>query len=143
MTSLAQAPDNTISGLPSNITGTTAEWIERKVADWTNDLKAIARRKKADLGRASGDSLGDTVEGGSATCQTGLKGGHANIQGHPIWAAVKGAWAGGGAVVRAAIEASVLATILLLVLSPVLLIVFLLSLPIIAALHRAMRARHH
>lgn len=137
--SLAQAPDNTISGPLSIIIGTTVEWIEHKVADWTDNLNHVAHVEKSDLRRVSSDSLGEAAEGGSATRQTGLKGAHASIQGkNPIWAATKGAWAGGCAVVRAAIVASVLATILL-VLSPVL---FLLSLLIIAAIHRAMRARH-
>lgn len=144
MTSLAQAPDNSLSGLLNNITGMNAAWIEHKFAAWPDDLNHVAHDKKSDLKRISSDSLGDAADGGSATRQPGLKGAHASIQGkNPIWAAVKGAGAGGGAVVQAGIVASVVAIILLLVLSPVLLIVFLLSLLIIAAIHRAMRARHH
>ena len=66
----------------------------------------------------------------------------AGIQGkNPVWAALKGAWSGGSATVRAAMVAALVGLLLLVVLSPVLLLVFLLSLLVIAAVMKARSAK--
>ena len=81
------------------------------------------------------------ASGGGARQQAGVKGVQAGLRGkNPVWAAIKGAWSGGGEMVKAAIVAAVVATLLLLVLSPVLLLVFLLSLLVVAAVEKARSA---
>ena len=88
------------------------------------------------------DALDATAEGGGAKQQAGAEGMKAGLQGkNPVWAAIKGAWSGGSAKVRAAIVAAVVALVLLLVLSPVLLLVFLLGLLILAAVAKARSAK--
>jgi len=84
----------------------------------------------------------DRTGGGGAKQQAGVEGVRAGLQGkNPVWAAIKGAWAGGTAMVRAAIVAALVALVLLLVLSPVLLLVFLLSLLILKAVAKARSAK--
>ena len=88
------------------------------------------------------ERLNDVAEGGGAKQQAGAKGVQAGLKGkNPVWAAIKGAWSGGSAKVRAAIVAAVVALVLLLVLSPVLLLSFLLALLIIAAVGKARSAK--
>jgi hypothetical protein len=78
---------------------------------------------------------------GGAQQHAGVKGVQAGLQGkNPVWAAIKGAWSGGAAKVKAAIVAAVVALVLLLVLSPVLLLAFLLGLLVIAAVAKARAA---
>ena len=57
-----------------------------------------------------------------------------------MWGAVKAAWQDGSVAMRAAIVTAVVASIVLLLVSPVLLLVFLLSLLVIGAVHRARSA---
>ena len=74
--------------------------------------------------------------------RAGLAGAQAALRGdNPVWAAIKGAWSGGTATVKAAIVAALVALLLMLVLSPVLLLVFLLSLLVVAAVAQARRAK--
>ena len=81
------------------------------------------------------------ASGGGARQQAGIKGVQAGLRGkNPVWAAIKGAWSGGGEMVKAAIVAAVVATLLLLLLSPVLLLVFLLSLLVVAAVEKVRSA---
>lgn len=79
-------------------------------------------------------SLDEAGSTGGATQQAGARGLLAGLRGkNPVWAAVKGAWSGGGATVRAAIVTAVVAMVVMLLVSPVLLLVFLLSLLVIGA----------
>lgn len=88
------------------------------------------------------DRLNDAAESGGAKQQAGASGAQAGLQGkNPVWAAIKGAWSGGSAKVRAAIVAAVVAVVLMLVLSPVLLLLFLLGLLVIAATAKARSAK--
>lgn len=87
-----------------------------------------------------GTGAGD--DQGGAARQAGLRGARAALGGkNPVWAAVKGAWSGGSAAVKAAIVAALAALLLLAVLSPVLLLVYLLSLLVVAAVAQVRRAR--
>lgn len=82
------------------------------------------------------------AEGGGAKQKAGVKGVQAGLEGkNPVWAAIKGAWSGGTATVKAAIVTALVGLVLLLVLSPVLLLVFLLSLLIIEAVAKARSAK--
>jgi hypothetical protein len=74
--------------------------------------------------------------------RAGLRGAQAALRGeNPVWAAIKGAWSGSTAAVKAAIVTAMVAMLLLLVLSPVLLLAFLLSLLVVAAVAQVRRAR--
>ena len=123
--------------------GGAAAKLEQQVVGWTDKLNGIASGdggsgQLVDLADAGLDDLG---EGGGAKQTAGAAGAKAGLHGkNPFWAAVKGAWRGGTPVVRAAIVSAIVATILL-ALSPVLLLVFLLSLLVIAAVHRARAAK--
>jgi hypothetical protein len=82
------------------------------------------------------------AEEAGATQRAGVRGAQAALRGeNPVWAAVKGAWSGSTAAVKAAIVTAMVALLLLLVLSPVLLLVFLLSLLVVAAVTEVRRAR--
>ena len=74
--------------------------------------------------------------------RAGLSGAQAALRGdNPVWAAIKGAWSGSTATVKAAIVTAMVALLLLAVLSPVLLLVFLLSLLVVAAVNEVRRAK--
>jgi hypothetical protein len=74
--------------------------------------------------------------------RAGLAGAQAALRGdNPVWAAIKGAWSGGTATVKAAIVTAMVALLLMLVLSPVLLLAFLLSLLVVAAVGKARKAK--
>jgi hypothetical protein len=82
------------------------------------------------------------AEEAGAPQRAGLRGAQAALEGkNPVWAAVKGAWSGGTATVRAAIVTALVTLLLLAVLSPVLLLVFLLSLLVVAAVAQVRRAK--
>jgi len=82
------------------------------------------------------------ADGGGAAQNAAAEGVKAHWQGNnPIWAAVHGAWQSGTPAVRAAIVTAAASAILLVAVSPVLCLVFLLSLVVIAAIHRAAHAK--
>lgn len=100
--------------------------LSRKADEWTDRLNDVA----------------SPPDGGNATEQATINAVSAGIQGkNPVWAALKGAWSGGSATVRAAMVAALVGLLLLVVLSPVLLLVFLLSLLVIAAVMKARSAK--
>ena len=120
--------------------------VSQKTEGWTgklNDVAAGGVKEAADAGgELASEGLDAAAEGGNAKQQAGAKGVQAGLQGkNPVWAAIKGAWSGGSAKVKAAIITSVVALVLLLLLSPVLLLVFLLGLLIIAAVSKARSAK--
>ena len=114
-------PAGAFTAILNAAVGGAAATLEKQVVGWTDRLNGIA-------------SGGAGQSAAAAGLDAGLRGRN------PFWAAVKGAWRGGTPVVRAAIVAAIVATILLLVLSPALLLVFLLSLLVIAAVHKAREA---
>lgn len=78
------------------------------------------------------------ASGGGAKQRATARGVQAGLQGrNPVWAAVKGAWSGGTATVKAAVVTALVALLLLALLSPVLLLVFLLSALIVVAVAKA------
>jgi hypothetical protein len=88
------------------------------------------------------DKLTQQAEGAGAAQRAGVRGAKASLRGeNPVWAAIKGAWSGSTATVKAAIVASLVALLLMLVLSPVLLVAFLLSLLIVAVVMQVRRAQ--
>lgn len=97
----------------------------------------------ARLSRAADGWTRKLTDGGDgATRRAGIYGAEAALEGrNPVWAAVKGAWTGSTATVKAAIVAALVALLLLAVLSPVLLLVFLLSLLVVAAVAQVRRAK--
>ena len=111
--------------------------VATKVDDWSTRLEGLA----AGTGGASGtvdDLADDLAEGGGARQQAGVRGVQAGLEGkNPVWAAIKGAWTGGGTAVRAAVVAAAVALLLLALLSPVVVLVFLLSALVLAAVARA------
>ena len=120
--------------------------VSQKVDGWIDRLDKVAAAGAKDLSDAGGElstiGLDAIAEGGGAKQQAAAEGLRAGLQGgNPVWAAIKGAWSGGSAKVRAAIVAAVVALVLLLVLSPLLLLAFLLALLIVAAVAKARSAR--
>jgi hypothetical protein len=86
------------------------------------------------LSQKADQLTGRLGESGGAKQQAGARGARAALRGqNPVWAAIKGAWSGGGAAVKAAIVTAVVSLVLMLLLSPVLLLVFLLALLVAAA----------
>jgi hypothetical protein len=141
------SPGAAFSYVMSTALDFAAAAVSQKADDWTDRLHAVAAR--ASGGGSSGledladEGLDQVAAGGGATRQAGAKGVQAGLQGkNPVWAAIRGAWAGGSAKVKAAIVTAVVAMVLLLVLSPVLLLVFLLSVLIIVAVAKARSATH-
>jgi hypothetical protein len=97
----------------------------------------------ARLSRAA-DGFSRKLTGGKdgAARRAGIYGAEAALEGrNPVWAAIKGAWTGSTATVKAAIVAALVALLLLAVLSPVLLLVFLLSLLVVAAVAQVRRSK--
>jgi hypothetical protein len=111
----------------TQVVSTAVEFATAKASataeDWTSRLTAVA------------DGHGAKQQAGARAAQASLRGKN------PVWAAIKGLWAGGSNQVKAAIVAAVVALVLLLVLSPVLLLVFLLSLLVVAAVAKVRSAR--
>jgi hypothetical protein len=125
--------------------GSAANKMEKHVVGWTDKLNGVASGGGGDSGGLTAmadEGLDGMAEGGGAKEAAGAEGAKAGLHGkNPVWAAIKGAWAAGTPVVRAAIVAAVVSMVLLLVLSPVLLLVFLVSLLVIAAVQRARAAK--
>jgi hypothetical protein len=142
----ANSPGAAFAHVMNSALGFAAAKVSQKADVWTDRLNGFADGGVKDLSDAGGelatDGLDAAAEGGDTKQQAGARGVRAGLQGkNPVWAAIKGAWSGGSAKVRAAIVAAVVAIVLLLVLSPVLLLVFLLALLIIAAVSKARSAK--
>jgi len=123
--------------LNSTLGGATAK-LSSKVDEWTDRLNDVAsgtaRKLYSEIGEQAAKGLEDATGDGGAKEQAITEGVAASLRGkNPFWASLKGAWSGGNAFVRAAIVTALVGVVLLLVLSPVLLLVFLLSLLVIAA----------
>jgi hypothetical protein len=104
---------------------------ETKVGDWTERLNRVAATA-ADNG----------VAAGSATSRAGVSGVAAGLTGrNPVWAAVRGVWAGGGTGVRVAMVAGAVGLILVLALSPVLLVVVLVTAAVVVVVSKVRSAR--
>jgi len=116
--------------------------VSAKVDDWSSKLEGVGAGVPGDATGAVDDVADDVAEGGGAKQQAGVRGVQAELEGkNPVWAAIKGAWTGGSALVKAAVVAAGVALLLLLVASPVLLLAFLLSALIVAAVSKARLAR--
>lgn len=121
----AASPTTSPGAAFSTILSTGVGLAAATVEDWTDRLNAVATR-----------------DGSGAKRQAGARGVQAALQGkNPVWAAIKGAWAGGSTTVKAVIVSAVVALVLLLVLSPVLLLVVLLTGLIVAAVHKTRSAK--
>ena len=115
--------------------------VSAKVDDWSDKLEGVGSGAPADASGTVDTVADDVAEGGGAKHQAGVRGVQAGLEGkNPVWAAIKGAWTGGGTMVRAAVVAAGVALILLLLVSPVLLLAFLLSALIVAAVTKARSA---
>lgn len=109
----------------NDVIGAALQVAAAKVDDWAGKLEGLAAGGGSSLG--IGQAMGD-AGGGGALEQAGTRGVAAGLRGdNPVWAAVKGAWAGGSTPVKAAIVAAGVTLVLLLLLSPVLLLVVLLT----------------
>jgi hypothetical protein len=120
--------------------GTAAAALEKRVDVWADKLDGVAAGGHTSGGLAglADKGIDELAEGGGAKRKATAEGAKATLHGkNPLWPAIKGAWEAGTPVVRAAIIAGLASSILLLVLSPVPLLVFLLSLLILAAVQRA------
>lgn len=120
----------------SDVIGTVLEVAAAKVDAWTSKFNDIAAGDGPPS--ATVNNVADQVaEGGDAKQQAGARGIQAGLQGkNPVWAAIKGAWTGGGTKVKMAIVGAVVTLVLLLVLSPVLLLVLLLVGLVALAVHK-------
>lgn len=117
--------------------------LEKKVVRWADKLAGVAAGgdPSGGLSALADKGLDELGQGGGAKQKAGAEGIRASLHGkNPVWAAIKGAWEAGSPVVRAAIIAGLASAILLLLVSPVPLLVFLLSLLVIAAIQRARAA---
>lgn len=112
-----------------------------KVDEWTDKLNDVA----AGAGTSSGtvDAAADGLaQGGDAKHQAGVRGVQAGLAGkNPVWAAVKGAWTGGGTAVKLAVVAAGICLVLLLLLSPVTLVLLLVAVPIVVVVHKVGSSR--
>ena len=118
-----QSPGAAFAGIMSTAVGYVAAKATRQTDEWASSLTAVAE--------AGG-------WGGGAREQAALRAAEAHGQGrNPVWAAIKGTWSGGGAKIRAAIVTAVVSLVVLALVSPVLLLVYLLSLLVIAAVMKA------
>ena len=136
-------PAGVFTSLLGAVVGAAATALERKVVGWAGNLGGAEHDKGEgrlpSLVEAGVDGVAD---GGGAAQNAAAEGVKAHWQGNnPIWAAVHGAWQSGTPAVRAAIITAAASAILLLAVSPVLCLVFLLSLVVIAAIHRATQAK--
>ena len=120
--------------------GNVAARLERRTAGWIHRLETVAGKgDSADgvLGLAD-EGLDAVADSGGVTQRAGAEGVKAHLHGKsPALAAIRGAWQAGSPAVKAAIITGAVGSVLLLVLSPALLLVYLLSLLVIAAVERA------
>ena len=125
------APPSQAASAWSGLLSSAVSAAETKVEDWTERLNRVAATA-ADGG----------VTAGSATSRAGVSGVAAGLTGrNPVWAAVRGAWAGGGTGVRVAMVAAAVGLILVLVLSPVLLVVVLVTAAVVVVVSKVRTAR--
>lgn len=144
MTAMTTSTDTRPTTTPSSPGGafgavmtSAVDVVAAKVDDWTHKLNGVAAGAGGATARVD-DVADDLAEGGNAQRQAGVRGVQAGLLGkNPVWAAIKGAWTGGGTAVKAAVVAAGVSLVLLLLLSPVLLLVFLVSLLIVLAVHKA------
>jgi hypothetical protein len=126
-TSRTSQPSATPAAAFTRVFGTAVDYAitraSRATESWTHELTQHA-------------------EGAGTAQRAGVRGARASLRGkNPVWAAIKGAWSGSTATVKAAIVAALVALLLMLVLSPVLLLAFLVSLLVVAAVTQARRAQ--
>lgn len=137
-------PAGTFSSVVNAVVGNAAAGLEKRVATWADRLDGIAAGHDSSgaLTRMADAGLDGLAESGGAKEAAGAEGLKATLHHkNPVWAAIRGAWEAGTPVVRAAIIAGGASAVLLLLLSPVPLLVFLLSLLVLAAVDRARAAR--
>lgn len=140
------SPAGAFTSVLSAAVGIAAAKLERKVVMWADKLDGVARGGDAAGGSAplADQVLDGLAEGGGAAEKASADGVKAGLHGgNPIWAAIKGAWQSGTPVVKAAIISAIASASLLVLLSPVLLVLFLLSLLVVAAVQRARAAKTH
>jgi hypothetical protein len=137
-----ESPAGVFSSVLSAAVGFAAGKLERKVVAWTDKLQGVVEGGDASAGLASLADAGlDELAAAGAADKAGAEGIKAGLHGkNPIWAAIKASWQSGPPAVRAAIITAAASAILLLLVSPVLFLVFLVSLLIFAAVHRAQAA---
>jgi hypothetical protein len=138
------SPAGAFTSVLNAAVGSAAVMLEKKVVGWADRLGGIAAGGNASggLSALADKGLDELAEGGGARQKASAEGIKAGLHGrNPMWAAIKGAWQAGTPVVRAAIIAGLASSILLLLLSPVPLLVFLLSLLILAAVQKARTAK--
>jgi hypothetical protein len=137
------SPAGAFTAVLSAGVGLAAVKLERKVGGWADRLRGVpgGGDSSGSLARLADAGLDELADGGAAQ-NAAAEGVKASLHGkNAMWAAMKGAWQSGTPVVRAAIITAVAAAILLLLVSPVLCVVFLLSLLIVSAVHRAGAAK--
>jgi len=116
--------------------------VSAKIDDWTGKLNDVAGGD-ADAPPIVEKVADNLADGGSAKEQAVVRGVEASLVGRsPVWAAVKGAWAGAGTGTKAAIVAAAIVLVLLLVLSPVLLLLLLVAVPIAVVVYKVRSAKH-
>ena len=151
MTTTTASPSSSPGAAFSQVLSAAVDFAVSKATQategWTEKLNHIASGGGPESDDGSGGGLVDDMlekgaDGEDAKTQAGLKGAQAAMQGkNPVWAAIKGAWAGGSVAVKAALVTAIVSLVLLAVLSPVLLLVFLLSLLIVAAVVKLRSSR--
>jgi hypothetical protein len=137
--SLNRSPSDAFTAVLSATVGFTAAKLEQKIGEWAHKLQGVAGATDSSGGLAQLADAGlDGLAEGGAAQKAAAEGAKARLHGkNPVWAAIRGSWQSGTPLVRAAIVTAAAAAIVLLLLSPVLCVVFLLSLLVIAAVHRA------
>ncbi|MEN5073295.1 hypothetical protein ABE437_05725 [Isoptericola cucumis] len=135
----AATPPTSLGGAFSDVVNAALGVVAAKVDDWSNKLDDVAAGGSTARPDAVEKVADDVAEGGDAKQQAGVRGVQAGIEGsNPVWAAVKGAWAGSSTPVKVAIVA---AGVVLLVLSPVLLVVLLVTVPIVVVVSKSRSAK--
>src|SRR6476619_2413547 len=132
-----QSPGRTFAWVLDAAVGSAASRLDRRVSGWVDKLDGAGGGSTGGLAAMADEGLDRAAEGGGAKQTAGAKGVKAGLHGkNPFWAAFKGAWQAGSPAVRAALVTGLVSAGLLLLLSPVLLLVFLLSLLILAAVQK-------
>jgi hypothetical protein len=138
------SPAGAFTSVLNAAVGGAAAMLEKKVVVWADKLEGLATRgdSSRSLAALADAGLDQLADNGGAGQKAGAEGIKAGLHGkNPVWPAIRGAWQAGTPVVRAAVIAGVASAILLMLLAPVPLLVFLLSLLVIAAVQRARAAK--
>ena len=136
------SPGSAFSHVLSTALEFAAAKVSQKIDALGGKLTGVAESTLEDASSGLADVAEGVTTGGGAKQQAAVSGVQAGLQGkNPVWAAVKGAWSGGGGKVKAAIVAAVVVLVLLAVLSPVLLLVLLLGLLIAVAVAKVRSAK--